>query len=92
MRDRPLPLPGQVRRLRLAPHPGHPSSRQANEADQCCLCQLRHKVGCTFLPSLWAMFLASLSSRVSLLCRAMIRVFLHRSRTVHHVFRKIVRT
>lgn len=45
MRDRPVPLPRQDRRVRLGADPGHGHHRQATKADQRRLRQLRHQVG-----------------------------------------------
>lgn len=45
MRDWAVPLPGQVRWLRLGSDPGHCHQRQAAEACQCRLRQLHHQVG-----------------------------------------------
>lgn len=45
MRDRPVPLPGKDRRLRLGPNPGDSHHRQAAETDQHSLRELHNKVG-----------------------------------------------
>lgn len=44
MRDRPVPLPGQDRRVRVGTDAGHPRHRQATEARRRRLRQPSHQV------------------------------------------------